>query len=396
MSTPALAVRGLSKTFGGIAAAQDVTMALAQGARHALIGPNGAGKTTLVNLLTGLIAPSAGTIELGGVDITSLSTHRRARMGLVRTFQINQLFTQFTPLETLALVCAQRAGLGGRMLRALGRHPAVVDEAAAVLAQFHLADVMHRAVSELAIWSSGDEVYVGSIHQRAVMPELKATSQHVGRLQIVHLNHYMRYADPGIPEAGLSRFDPQILCVGADVRDRLEVDLRQIVANPGLERSRRCVEQEPAGQRQTKLHRQTGAAQARVAAQSRLGAVAVIVAHPDVALPGPLEEDHAIGSDTRTACCQRPDTRLVFEAGCGALCRIKNDEIVSRARHLVEVLAFRARHHYILPVRLHHRRRQTIQTASRTIFFDILLSPSVRSTKMIGISKRLKPRFQAR
>jgi branched-chain amino acid transport system ATP-binding protein len=150
VSAAALATQGLSKTFGGIAAAQGVTMTLAHGARHALIGPNGAGKTTLVNLLTGFLAPSAGTIALDGVDITSLPTHRRARKGLVRTFQINQLFAQFTPLETLALVCAQRAGIGGRMLRALGRHPAIVDEAAAVLIQFHLGDVMNRTVGELA------------------------------------------------------------------------------------------------------------------------------------------------------------------------------------------------------------------------------------------------------
>jgi branched-chain amino acid transport system ATP-binding protein len=150
MSAPALAARGLCKAFGGIVATQDVTLDLAQGARHALIGPNGAGHPTRVNLLPGLLAPSAGTIELDGDDITARPTHRRARKGLVRTFQINQLFAEFTPLETLALACAQRAGLGARMWRALGRRAAAVDEAADVLAQFHLADVMHRPVSELA------------------------------------------------------------------------------------------------------------------------------------------------------------------------------------------------------------------------------------------------------
>jgi ABC-type branched-subunit amino acid transport system ATPase component len=149
MTAPALATRGLCKTFGGIAATQDVTLSLARGARQALIGPNGAGKTTLVNLLTGLLAPSAGAIELDGVDVTAMPTHRRARLGLMRTFQINQLFTRFTPLETLALVCAQRAGAGGHMLRALGRHLTAVDEAAAVLAQFHLAGDMRRMVREL-------------------------------------------------------------------------------------------------------------------------------------------------------------------------------------------------------------------------------------------------------
>jgi branched-chain amino acid transport system ATP-binding protein len=146
----ALATRGLCKRFGGIAATQDVTLSLAHGARQALIGPNGAGKTTLVNLLTGMLEPSSGTIELDGEDITGMPSFRRAKRGLVRTFQINQLFAGFTPLETLALVCAERAGAGGRMLRALGRFSAVVDEAAALLAQFHLADVMQRQVRELA------------------------------------------------------------------------------------------------------------------------------------------------------------------------------------------------------------------------------------------------------
>jgi branched-chain amino acid transport system ATP-binding protein len=147
---PALATKGLYKQFGGIVATQDVSLALAPGARQALIGPNGAGKTTLVNLLTGVLEPTAGSIELAGLDITRLPTFRRAQRGLVRTFQINQLFAAFTPLETLALACAERDGLGGRMLRALGRMDKAVDEAAALLAQFHLSDVMNRKVRELA------------------------------------------------------------------------------------------------------------------------------------------------------------------------------------------------------------------------------------------------------
>ena len=147
--TAVLRTSGLSKSFGGIAATRDVNLELAPGARHALIGPNGAGKTTLVNLLSGMLAPSAGTITLDGSDITRLPAHRRAQRGLLRTFQINQLFAAFTALETIALVVAQRAGVGARMLRALGRFPAVVDEAVAWLTQFHLADVMNRRVDEL-------------------------------------------------------------------------------------------------------------------------------------------------------------------------------------------------------------------------------------------------------
>ena len=114
--------RGLYKRFGGIVATQDVTLTLPQGARHALIGPNGAGKTTLVNLITGMLAPSAGTIELDGRTSRDLPAHRRAQRGSLRTFQINQLFAQFTPLETIALVVARARGHGARACARAGPH----------------------------------------------------------------------------------------------------------------------------------------------------------------------------------------------------------------------------------------------------------------------------------
>ena len=142
MNAPVLRTHRLEKRFGGIAATHDLTFALEAGARHALIGPNGAGKSTLVNLLTGVLPPTSGRIEMDGEDITAMTAHRRVRRGLVRTFQINQLFDDLTPLETICLVIAQREGLGARMWRALGRHPAIVDEAAALLGKFHLGDVL--------------------------------------------------------------------------------------------------------------------------------------------------------------------------------------------------------------------------------------------------------------
>ena len=131
MTAPILSTHRLEKRFGGITATQDLSIAIEAGARHALIGPNGAGKTTLVNLLTGVLVPTSGRIELDGEDITHLAPHQRVRRGLVRTFQINQLFDNLTPLETICLVIAQREGMGARMWRALGTHSAVVDEAAA-------------------------------------------------------------------------------------------------------------------------------------------------------------------------------------------------------------------------------------------------------------------------
>ena len=145
-----LAARGLVKKFGGITATSNVTLDVRRGARHALIGPNGAGKTTLINLLTGVLEPTEGRILLEGQDITHLAPHKRVRRGMVRTFQINQLFATMTPLETLALVVSQHNGLGARFWSPLGRHRGTPERAQQLLEQFHLAEVMNQRTEHLA------------------------------------------------------------------------------------------------------------------------------------------------------------------------------------------------------------------------------------------------------
>ena len=104
MTEVVLSCQGLVKKFGGITATNKVSLDLRRGARHALIGPNGAGKTTLINLLTGVLDATEGRITLEGQDITGLAPHQRVRRGMVRTFQINQLFASMTPLQTLCLL----------------------------------------------------------------------------------------------------------------------------------------------------------------------------------------------------------------------------------------------------------------------------------------------------
>jgi branched-chain amino acid transport system ATP-binding protein len=137
----ALETRGLGKRFGGLVVTNDVTFRLERGARHALIGPNGAGKTTFVNLLTGVLAPSAGRVLLGGEDITRLRPEARVHRGLVRTFQINQLFADLTPLETLALAVSERLDHGARWWRPVGGK-VVAREVDQVAARFGLTDVL--------------------------------------------------------------------------------------------------------------------------------------------------------------------------------------------------------------------------------------------------------------
>jgi branched-chain amino acid transport system ATP-binding protein len=149
VSEVVLRTHALVKRFGGIAAANDVSLDVRQGARHALIGPNGAGKTTLINLLTGVAQPTSGRVELLGRDITSLAPHRRVGLGLVRTFQINQLFGALTPLSSLALAVSRRLGRSARWWTPIGRDADVAAECERLLQEFHLADVMSRRTSEL-------------------------------------------------------------------------------------------------------------------------------------------------------------------------------------------------------------------------------------------------------
>jgi len=145
-----LETRGLVKRFGGIVPTNDVTLRIELGARHALIGPNGAGKTTLINLLTGTLEPSAGSIWLDGDEITRLAPHRRVRRGVVRTFQINQLFGGLTPLQSLALTVSRQLGIGAGWWRRLGADARVGPACDALLSQFRLEDVQGQRVAELA------------------------------------------------------------------------------------------------------------------------------------------------------------------------------------------------------------------------------------------------------
>jgi branched-chain amino acid transport system ATP-binding protein len=140
---------GLEKHFDGTIAINNVSLAIEQGTRCALIGPNGAGKTTLINLLTGVLRPTAGSVLLDGRDITDVKPHERVRLGMARTFQINQLFGEMTPIETIGLAVSERIGSGADWWRLVGRKKQVVDEMIDVLERFHLTDVMYERTATL-------------------------------------------------------------------------------------------------------------------------------------------------------------------------------------------------------------------------------------------------------
>jgi branched-chain amino acid transport system ATP-binding protein len=145
----ALETRGLCKSFGALAVANEIDFRLARGGRHALIGPNGAGKTSFVNLVTGALAPSAGQIRLDGADITRLSQAQRVRHGLARTFQISQLFRGLTALENVTLAIGEREGAARSLFRPAGSRRAIIEEAYAILDGLGIAAEALRPVREL-------------------------------------------------------------------------------------------------------------------------------------------------------------------------------------------------------------------------------------------------------
>ena len=136
-----LQTRSLAKSFGGLNVFAGLDLSVTRGERHAVIGPNGAGKSTLVALVTGVLAPTAGSVVLDGQDITRSTPQQRVKAGLVRSFQINTLFASLSPLESVLLALCQRDGVARPSLRAVKRLAPQIDESHALLSRFGLGRV---------------------------------------------------------------------------------------------------------------------------------------------------------------------------------------------------------------------------------------------------------------
>jgi branched-chain amino acid transport system ATP-binding protein len=133
MAEPLLAIRGLSKSFGGLRATDRVDLDVPEGQTHAIIGPNGAGKTTLIGQLAGDLRPDAGTTRFAGQDVTPLDAPARSRLGLARSFQITSIFRDFSALDNVALAVQAHSGHGFRFWRPARAERALHAPARAVL-----------------------------------------------------------------------------------------------------------------------------------------------------------------------------------------------------------------------------------------------------------------------
>jgi branched-chain amino acid transport system ATP-binding protein len=141
VASPLLRLRGVSKSFGGLAAVRDVSLELPAGSLSALIGPNGAGKTTLFALMSGFLVPDTGRIEFDGTDITGAPPHLNARRGMTRTFQIVQPFAAQSVRENIAV---------GAHLHCAARQQAL-DEAELVAQRVGLAPQLDKPAGDLTV-----------------------------------------------------------------------------------------------------------------------------------------------------------------------------------------------------------------------------------------------------
>jgi branched-chain amino acid transport system ATP-binding protein len=148
--THALAVKSVSKSFGGVHAVRSTDLSVPVGERRALIGPNGAGKTTLFNLIAGELPADQGKIEIFGIDITRKTVQERAKLGLGRTYQISQLFPELTVEENLFLAGGAKEKLGFHFLKYWRNYEQERSWAQQVAEQVGLTSHLDQKVSEIS------------------------------------------------------------------------------------------------------------------------------------------------------------------------------------------------------------------------------------------------------
>ena len=201
---------GLTKLYGPFRALDGVALTLHDAEFVSIIGPNGAGKSTLINLLTGVSAPTAGTVRFKDQDVTGAGPVRLARLGMARSFQLVQIFPDLTVLETLQAAVVSRLGRGRRLFASLARDREVQEAALDVAELFGMADKRGALARSLpqgdkklldvaSAFALRPEVIlldeptsgVSTADKTAIMETLVAASRRVGLKAIIQVEHDM-------------------------------------------------------------------------------------------------------------------------------------------------------------------------------------------------------------
>jgi len=193
-----LDLRDVTKTFGGIVATDKVSLKVEVGERRAIIGPNGAGKTTLFNLICGALIPSFGSVHLFGTDITKLPTHKRVALGLSRTFQVTNLFSELTVLENLTLAAQGTDKAKYVMFKPITSYPRFQEQAEEFLVEFGLIDQKDIHVKFL---SHGEQRQLEVCMALIGNPQLLLLDEPTAGLSIAETNSFkesLKLIDPKI------------------------------------------------------------------------------------------------------------------------------------------------------------------------------------------------------
>ncbi|WP_246139492.1 ABC transporter ATP-binding protein [Falsiphaeobacter marinintestinus] len=148
--TAVLEISGLNKSFGGIKATDDLNLSVTPHELHAIIGPNGAGKTTLISQLSGTQQPDTGTIRFQGQDITQIAPHKRAHLGIARSYQITSLIMQMSVIDNIALALQAHDGHSFRFIRPARGIKSLRDRAMSLLDRVGLADKADLSTAALS------------------------------------------------------------------------------------------------------------------------------------------------------------------------------------------------------------------------------------------------------
>ncbi|OLB49902.1 MAG: ABC transporter ATP-binding protein [Candidatus Rokubacteria bacterium 13_2_20CM_2_70_11] len=205
-----LRAEGIRKLYGEFCALDGVSLAIDAGEFVSIIGPNGAGKSTLINVLTGVVRPTAGAVRFKDRDVTGIGPARLARLGMARSFQLVQIFPDLTVLETLQAAVVSRLGRGTRLLASLAADHEVRERAREVAELFGLGDKRHARAKHLpqgdkklldvaSAFALRPEIIlldeptsgVSTADKTAIMETLVAASKRIGIRAIIQVEHDM-------------------------------------------------------------------------------------------------------------------------------------------------------------------------------------------------------------